>query len=278
MPPPSASGQKGSDGAGKEGQQDEEEEAEIATQADIDRCRSYGLNDNDISELKDVFSIFDADKSGSIDPKEIKEAMRSLGFAPRNETIYQLISDLDSDGSQSIEFDEFLTLMLDHMGTHLPENNSREDLATVFDMFDDLNPLKRDGAIDVANLERIARTLGDPITREELECMVQGAIPETSGNREEVSPEDFYQLMVHGHYDSSESESEGEDAENEDEADLVEAQEWDEKKRLEEDQELEHNATSVAHMSSNRTTLGRAIGETTVANDAWKWRSGDAGE
>ena len=32
--------------------------------------------------------------------------MQSLGFDARNETIYQMMSDLDQDGSQTIEFEE----------------------------------------------------------------------------------------------------------------------------------------------------------------------------
>ena len=37
--------------------------------------------------------------------------MQSLGFEAKNATIYQMISDIDQDGSGSIEFDEFLDMM-----------------------------------------------------------------------------------------------------------------------------------------------------------------------
>eukprot|EP00746_Dinoflagellata_sp_MGD_P166222 gnl/MRDRNA2_/MRDRNA2_95965_c0_seq1.p1 gnl/MRDRNA2_/MRDRNA2_95965_c0~~gnl/MRDRNA2_/MRDRNA2_95965_c0_seq1.p1 ORF type:complete len:222 (+),score=52.26 gnl/MRDRNA2_/MRDRNA2_95965_c0_seq1:118-783(+) len=157
-----------------------------------ERADEVGATKEELEELKGMFSVFDADMSGSIDPKEIKEQMRALGFEARNETIYQLISDLDTDGSQTIEIGEFFTLMYEQMKVQLPEAQTREDLQGVFDLFDDLVPSKRDGRIDATNLERIAKVLGDPITREELDCMIQGADKTGCGT---VGPDDFYNLM-----------------------------------------------------------------------------------
>lgn len=50
-------------------------------------------------------------REGTIDPKELKAAMQSLGFEAKNQTIYQMIADIDKDGSGSIDFDEFLDMM-----------------------------------------------------------------------------------------------------------------------------------------------------------------------
>jgi EF-hand domain pair len=49
--------------------------------------------------------------TGTIDPKELKAAMQSLGFEAKNATIYQMIGDIDKDGSGAIDFDEFLDMM-----------------------------------------------------------------------------------------------------------------------------------------------------------------------
>ena len=48
---------------------------------------------------------------GTIDPKELKAAMQSLGFEAKNQTIYQMIADIDKDGNGAIDFDEFLDMM-----------------------------------------------------------------------------------------------------------------------------------------------------------------------
>ena len=49
--------------------------------------------------------------AGTIDAKELKVAMRALGFEPKKEEVNKMISDIDKDGSGSIDFDEFLDMM-----------------------------------------------------------------------------------------------------------------------------------------------------------------------
>ena len=50
-------------------------------------------------EIREAFDLFDTDGSGSIDAKELKEAMRTLGFEPTKEEIKKMIADIDTDGS-----------------------------------------------------------------------------------------------------------------------------------------------------------------------------------
>lgn len=59
--------------------------------------------------------------------------MIALGLAASNPTIYQMIADLDKDGSGQIDFEEFLTMMT----VRPTENESREDINKVFVLFDD---------------------------------------------------------------------------------------------------------------------------------------------
>ena len=48
---------------------------------------------------------------GTIDAKELKVAMRALGFEPKKEEIKKMIGDIDKDGSGLIDFNEFLEMM-----------------------------------------------------------------------------------------------------------------------------------------------------------------------
>ena len=63
-------------------------------------------------EIKEAFDLFDADGNGTIDAKELKVAMRALGFNASKEDIRNLIKQVDADGSGVIEYPEFLNLML----------------------------------------------------------------------------------------------------------------------------------------------------------------------
>ena len=71
----------------------------------MDRYERPGLTEDEIEEIKEAFDLFDTDGSGTIDPKELKAAMQSLGFEAKNQTIFQMISDLDKNSSGSIDFE-----------------------------------------------------------------------------------------------------------------------------------------------------------------------------
>merc|ERR1711933_157563 len=67
------------------------------------------LSEEQKQEIKEAFDLFDTDGSGEIDAKELKAAMRALGFEPKKEEIQKMISDVDDDGSGTIGYEEFLT-------------------------------------------------------------------------------------------------------------------------------------------------------------------------
>ena len=62
--------------------------------------------------LSDTMMLY---STGTIDAKELKVAMRALGFEPKKEEIKKMISDIDKDGSGTIDFQEFLDMMTSKM-------------------------------------------------------------------------------------------------------------------------------------------------------------------
>lgn len=48
-------------------------------------------------EIQEAFDLFDTDKTGFIDTKDLKVAMRALGFEPKKEEIKKLIAEYDPD-------------------------------------------------------------------------------------------------------------------------------------------------------------------------------------
>ena len=69
----------------------------------------------------------------AVDPKELRAAMQSLGFEAKNQTIFQMITDLDKNKSGNIDFEEFLDMMTARMS----DKDTREDIQKVFRLFDD---------------------------------------------------------------------------------------------------------------------------------------------
>ena len=71
----------------------------------------FELTEEQKQEIREAFDLFDTDGSGTIDAKELKVAMRALGFEPKKEEIKKMIADIDKDGSGTIDFNEFLEMM-----------------------------------------------------------------------------------------------------------------------------------------------------------------------
>ena len=69
------------------------------------------LSEEQKQEIKEAFDLFDTEGNGQIDAKELKVAMRALGFEPKKEEIRKIISDIDREGRGVVDFQDFFDLM-----------------------------------------------------------------------------------------------------------------------------------------------------------------------
>merc|ERR1712224_336738 len=70
-----------------------------------------GLSEDEVEEIKEAFDLFDNDGSGAISVNELTSAMQPLGFDVKHAVVYNMVADLDADGSGEIEFGEFLDVL-----------------------------------------------------------------------------------------------------------------------------------------------------------------------
>ncbi|CAJ0968800.1 unnamed protein product [Ranitomeya imitator] len=165
-------------------------------------------------------------------------AMRALGFEPKKEEMKKMIADIDKDGSGTIDFEDFLSLMTHKMryvgfaslrenhavrmpyGLHTEdaiakktlthpayggatdhyfrdisayygrnsEKDSKEEIMKAFRLFDDDGT----GKISFKNLKRVAKELGENLTDEELQEMIDEADRDGDG---EINEQEFLRIM-----------------------------------------------------------------------------------
>ncbi|CAG9484036.1 centrin-1, putative [Plasmodium vivax] len=148
------------------------------------RSKRNELNEEQKLEIKEAFDLFDTNGTGRIDAKELKVAMRALGFEPKKEDIRKIISDVDQDGSGTIDFNDFLDIMTIKMS----ERDPKEEILKAFRLFDD----DETGKISFKNLKRVAKELGENITDEEIQEMIDEADRDGDG---EINEEEFMRIM-----------------------------------------------------------------------------------
>lgn len=146
-----------------------------------------GLTEDEVMEIKEAFDLFDTDKSGQIDTEELKQALKNLGIDAKNQTLNNMMADLDADNSGEIDFDEFINMMTAKMS----DRDTREDLKKVFNLF--LGDDEKAERINISHLKKVAKDLNENMSEEELKEMINRA---DLNHDNEVDFEEFYTIMT----------------------------------------------------------------------------------
>jgi len=147
--------------------------------------RVKALTEEQVEECREAFEMFDMDRSGSIDVRELKAAIKALGMDVSADELKKMVGDVDKDGNGTIEFAEFLGMMTAKMSNTATD----EEIAKCFKLFDH----DATGTISLKNLLHARSILGmDDVSDAQLENMLKQA--DRSG-RGEISLADFIRLM-----------------------------------------------------------------------------------
>ena len=71
----------------------------------------YNSNLSEEEQIKEAFCRIDTDGNGSIDKKELRNALKSCNEALSYDIIDEIIRDVDQDGDGKIDIGEFVSLV-----------------------------------------------------------------------------------------------------------------------------------------------------------------------
>eukprot|EP00667_Euglena_gracilis_P028636 EG_transcript_36823 len=138
-----------------------------------------------MQELHDAFALFDKDKSDTIAIKDLGLALRAAGTNPTESDLQDFASELESIGAAVVDFKQFLDFAFRKLADYVSE----EELKLAFQTFD------KDGlgCVSVTELRIIMCTMGDKLSDEEMNEMLQEVEMDIEGN---VNYEEFCKKLA----------------------------------------------------------------------------------
>ena len=111
--------------------------------------------------------------------------MKSLGQNPTEAELQDMINEVDADGNGTIDFPEFLTLMVRKM----KDTDSEEAIEEAFKVFDK----DGNGFVSAAELRHVMTNLEEKLTDEEVDEMIRENDIDEDG---QINYEEFIKMMM----------------------------------------------------------------------------------
>ncbi|EDK45181.1 cell division control protein 31 [Lodderomyces elongisporus NRRL YB-4239] len=117
------------------------------------------------SEIREAFQLFDMDGDGQLDYHETKVAFRALGFDLSKREVLDIIREYDLNDSHRLSYENFFKVV----GEMILKRDPLEEIRRAFQLFD----TEGTGLISVRSLKKISRDLGENLSDEELKAMIE---------------------------------------------------------------------------------------------------------
>jgi calmodulin len=147
------------------------------------------LSEEQVTDFKEAFSLFDADGDGNVTPGELGSMLYALGMTPSKEELEALVNEADETGKGAIDFTEFIN----YMAVLMARFDKDRQLQAAFKAFDQ----EERGFFTSADLGRVVKSVGEKTTTEEVEQMVKQADTDRDGK---ITLEDFRVMTEPQHH------------------------------------------------------------------------------
>ena len=143
------------------------------------------IDQDQMEELKEAFTLFDTNHSGAIDGRELKAAMRALGHEVTKQMCNAMFREVDKDPADGdLNFDDFCKIM----APRLKQADTRDEVMRTYECFD----ANKQGYITIKELRKMADDVGESLSDEELHEMIAEADRTGDGK---ITFDEFYRVM-----------------------------------------------------------------------------------
>ncbi|NXC70701.1 CETN1 protein, partial [Anhinga anhinga] len=145
---------------------------------------AFPVSDELRRELREAFDLFDRDGSGLMDVSDLK-ARSCKNAETLREEMKRIVSEFGEEGSGKLTFKSFLQVMTQKMAEPCLE----KEILKAFKVFD----CDGTGKISFENLKVVASEVGEEVTDEELQEMIDEADVDGDG---EVDKQEFLRMLT----------------------------------------------------------------------------------
>ncbi|CAH2101396.1 unnamed protein product [Euphydryas editha] len=157
---------------------DEEEDQEKTV------CARLILTKEQKKDLHEAFDLLDYNGEGKIRAEDFRVAIKALGYEPTKEELQNMINGVDKGQTGKLSFENFETAIM----RKVMSLDCDGDIMKSFRLFD----MDDTGFISFDNLKRVTQILGENLTDEEIEEMIDDADKDFDGY---ISVQEFMKMI-----------------------------------------------------------------------------------
>ena len=141
------------------------------------------FNKEELNSLEKSFKLF-ADRNGIMNLNNMVIAMKELKFDQSEPVVYDIISEIESENSTGLTYDEFV----DKLTEKLQDRESEKATERVFDLFVE-DPK---GTVTYEVLKKVHQDIGEDASEEDLRRLIKSG----ASNGTDIPYEEFRSIMI----------------------------------------------------------------------------------
>eukprot|EP01065_Artemidia_motanka_P027732 TRINITY_DN32931_c0_g1_i1.p1 TRINITY_DN32931_c0_g1~~TRINITY_DN32931_c0_g1_i1.p1 ORF type:complete len:187 (+),score=90.66 TRINITY_DN32931_c0_g1_i1:56-616(+) len=144
------------------------------------------LTEEQESDILEAFNLLDSEGYGTIDARDLKVALRALGYEPQKDKMKKIISEYDKDSmTGTLLYNDFRKIMTEKLFDY----ENEEEIEIAFPLFTE----GKDNFITFDDLKRVGAELGESLTDEVYMEMIREA--DVIDHDGKISKDEFHRVM-----------------------------------------------------------------------------------